>query len=92
MTASICKQMKDQSFSKNVLEDCSDEKELVLCTVRQFCSKYPWPSQSALRALILNSEINGFEKAFVRVGRRVLVNIPMFFQIIQKINQKGANE
>ena len=45
-----------------------------------------YPSESALRAIILDASINGFDKAIFRVGRRVLVNVPAFFQIIEEKN------
>ena len=61
-------------------------KEAQLITVRQFCERYSYPSESALRAIILDASINGFDKAIFRVGRRVLVNVPVFFQIIEEKN------
>ena len=61
-------------------------KEAQLITVRQFCERYAYPSESALRAIILDASINGFDKAIFRVGRRVLVNVPAFFQIIEEKN------
>lgn len=61
-------------------------QEAQLVTVRQFCERFTYPSESALRAIILESSVNGFDKAFFRVGRRVLVNVPTFFQIIQEKN------
>ncbi|MBS0637012.1 MAG: hypothetical protein JSS12_05845 [Verrucomicrobia bacterium] len=61
-------------------------QEAQLVTVRQFCERFTYPSESAMRAIILDSSINGFDKAIFRVGRRVLVNVPTFFQIIQEKN------
>ena len=61
-------------------------QEAQLVTVRQFCEKFTYPSESAMRAIILDSSINGFDKAIFRVGRRVLVNVPAFFEIIQEKN------
>ena len=61
-------------------------QEAQLVTVRQFCERFTYPSESAMRAIILDSSINGFYKAIFRVGRRVLVNVPTFFQIIQEKN------
>ena len=61
-------------------------QEAQLITVRQFCERYSYPSESALRAIILDASINGFDKAIFRVGRRVLVNVPAFFQIIEEKN------
>lgn len=92
MTVTASKKVKKQYTPDVIVTGIKEGDELHLFTVRQFCLKYTWPSESALRALILNSEINGFQSAFVRVGRRVLVNVPSFFQIIKKINQRGSNE
>ena len=61
-------------------------QEAQLVTVRQFCERFTYPSESAMRAIILDSSINVFDKAIFRVGRRVLVNVPTFFQIIQEKN------
>lgn len=67
-----------------------------LLTVRQFCSLFPWPSESALRAYIFRADEVGIEDAIVRVGRRVLVNPTRFFNGIQKIEEQskagGKNE
>jgi len=57
-----------------------------LLTVRQFAANYPWPSQSALRALIYHNKI---DKAVVRSGRRVLINEEKFFEILQGERQEG---
>lgn len=61
-------------------------QEAQLVTVRQFCEKFTYPSEGALRAIILDASINGFDKAIFRVGRRVLVNVPTFFEIISEKN------
>lgn len=60
--------------------------EVQLITVKQFCERFTYPSKSALRAIILDSSTNGFDKAIFRVGRRVLVNVSTFFQIIEEMN------
>ena len=61
-----------------------------LLTVRQFSEKHPAFPQGGLRALRFNSETNGFAKAFVTVGRKVLINEEAFFAVIEEQNQKGA--
>ncbi len=65
-------------------------KEAQLITVRQFCERYSYPSESALRAIILDASINGFDKAIFRLGRRVLVNVPAFFKS-SKRRTEGKN-
>lgn len=61
-----------------------------LLTVRQFSEKHPAFPQGGLRALRFNSATNGFAKAFVTVGRKVLINEEAFFAVIEEQNQKGA--
>jgi hypothetical protein len=68
-----------------------EENQLV--TVRQFITnnkhKGVWPeTESALRAIILDSDKNGFSKAVFRVNRRVLINPQIFYQIILEKNSK----
>ena len=60
----------------------------MLLTVNQFCDKHPWPTQSALRAIILEStqKEKYFEKVFKWVGRRVLVDEDAFWKEIEKMN------
>lgn len=64
--------------------------ESKLYTVKQFCEKHAWPSESAMRAIILDAPTNGFSRAFYRVGRRVLVNPQIFWEIIES-KQEAAN-
>lgn len=57
-------------------------------TVKQFCEKYKgkWPSQSALRAIILDANWgqNNFKEAFIRIGRRVLIDENKFWECVRK--------
>lgn len=63
-----------------------DHKEIKYLTVKQFCSKQPWPTESALRAIILDAKWkqNNFKSAFIRIGRRVLVNEKEFWNCLEK--------
>ena len=54
-----------------------------LITVYQFVEKYPWPKYGGLRWLIFHEKTNGFDKAFKRVGRRVLVDEEIFWEIVR---------
>lgn len=47
-------------------------------TVRGISKKYPWATEPALRWWIFNAQTNGFEKCIVRVGRKILIDIPKF--------------
>ena len=55
-------------------------------TVRQFACKYPAFSESSLRWLIFNQAENGFSAAFVKLGRRVLIDVQKFFQAVDANN------
>lgn len=59
------------------------QKEFV--TVRQFCERYKWPTQSALRAMILDAHTKGLESAFRRIGKRVLIDVGEFWRIIDQL-------
>lgn len=66
-----------------------------LLTVRQFCDKYRngWPSESALRAIILDASWgkNNFNAAFKRVGRRVLVSEKAFWEEVERLQEVEKN-
>lgn len=63
-----------------------------LYTVKQFIAKQngSWPSESALRAIILDAawEKNGFQKAFKRVNRRVLVDPFEFWAAVDRMQEE----
>lgn len=84
---------KNQTENDNIL-DSSYESQLL--TIRQFCSKYPWPSEAAMRAYVYKSNGLGIEDAFTRVGRRVLINPKKFFALIKQLDpnfkKKGTYE
>ncbi len=65
-----------------------DEKNNTFLTCRQFNERYPWPSESALRAIIQDAERRGFSKAFVRYGRRILINPNEFWAALER--QQGG--
>jgi hypothetical protein len=63
-------------------------------TVKDFCAKQPsWPSEGALRALILGASWgeNKFQSAFKRVGRRVLVDEVEFWLCVDRMQSKSRN-
>jgi hypothetical protein len=57
-------------------------------TIKQFSSQFLWPSESAMRSYVFKADLLGLQPAFLKVGRRLLVNPKKFFQMIQKINSK----
>lgn len=74
----------------------SQEEIRRLYTVKQFIAKQSgaWPStEAALRAIILDAAWgkNGFQNAFVRVNRRVLVNEIEFWKAVERL-QENTND
>jgi hypothetical protein len=65
-----------------------------LYTVKQFIAKQngSWPSESALRAIILDAAWgkNNFQAAFKRVNRRVLIDSDEFWAAVDRM-QEGPN-
>ncbi len=55
-----------------------------LLTVKQMAESCPAYSEAALRALIFSADEYGLEDVFIRVGRKVLVNAPLFAERISK--------
>lgn len=62
-----------------------------LYTVRQFIAKQngAWPTELALRAIILDAAWgkNGFQAAFKRVNRRVLVDAFEFWKEVDRMQE-----
>ncbi len=59
-----------------------------LLKVRQFSEKHPAFPEGAMRWMIFNATSNGFAAAFVRVGRKVLVDEAEFFRCIDIANER----
>jgi hypothetical protein len=66
-----------------------------LFTVSQFIGRHDgsWPSESALRAIILDASWgkNNFQSAFKRVNRRVLVDPVEFWKCVDRM-QEGRKD
>lgn len=66
-----------------------------LYTVKQFIAKQngSWPSESALRAIILDAswDKNDFQAAFKRVNRRVLVDAVEFWKAVDRMQEGVTN-
>lgn len=77
--------LENESISQ--CEIISGKAELdQLLTIRQFCKVFPWPSESALRAYIFRANDLGISDAFIRFGRRVLVDPKKFFMLIKQLH------
>ncbi len=57
-----------------------------LSTIKRFASANPAFSEGSLRWLRFNSDVNGFGRAFKKIGRRVLINEAEFFDAIERSN------
>lgn len=60
------------------------EKKLI--PVPKWNEHHDWPPLGGLRHLIFNSDKNGFGSAFLRVGRRVLIDENEFFRCVERMN------
>jgi len=62
-------------------------------SVKEFCKRNPTFTQSSLRWLIFNIEKkgNGFEKVVRRIGRRILINEPDFFEWLDAQKHQGPH-
>lgn len=58
-----------------------------LIPIPDWKKRYDWPKESTIRYWIFHADENGFNKAIVRVGRRILIDEEAFFQWIQ--NNQG---
>ena len=63
-----------------------DEHDTPLLTIRQFCDHYEWPSETALRSYVQRADELGLAKAFIKLGRRVLVDPTLFFSLVRAMN------
>lgn len=60
-----------------------------LYTVRQFSEKFKFVSQSSLRYLIFNADLNGFGRVIKRIGRKVLLDATAFDTWLKETNQEN---
>ena len=58
----------------------------ILLTVKQFCQEHPAFTQGGMRWLLFHRQQNGLERAVVKVGRRVLIDVEEFFAWINEQN------
>ncbi len=74
-------------MSKQKLEDHQNKQPSNrLIPVPDWNKHHAWPPIGGLRHLIFHSKSNGFDTAFKRVGRRVLVDEQEFFRCVDKMN------
>ena len=70
------------------LETKFDEKQQRLIPVSLWNKYHDWPSIAGLRYLIFNCDRNGFSTVIRRIGRRVLLSEPNFFEWVEQQNKK----
>ena len=63
----------------------STKPETRLIPLTQWEKFYPWPNVNGLRRLAFNRDENGFGPAFVKIGRKLLVDEARFFEIAREI-------
>ena len=63
-----------------------------LLTVRQFCEKNAWPTESAMRSMIFRADDMGLRDAFIKVNRRVLVDSCRFCELIRQQQLAAPNQ
>ena len=63
-----------------------------LATINQFAERYPWAKAGGLRWQVFNEQKNGLQEAgaVVRVGRKVLIDVPRYFEWIDKQQGRAA--
>lgn len=57
-----------------------------LIPVPKWNDYHAWPPAGGMRHLIFHAQNNGFDRAFLRVGRSVLVNEGEFFAACERAN------
>jgi hypothetical protein len=58
-----------------------------LRTVRQFCAENPVFSPGGIRWLLFHRRENGLDRAVVRCGRRIFIDVDRFFAWLDEQNE-----
>lgn len=61
----------------------TDQKSRLI-PVEDWPNFHPWPPVGGLRHLLFHRRSNGFERAVVRSGRRLLIDEAAFFDCLRK--------
>lgn len=70
----------------------SSKSETRLIPLVDWPKFHPWPPIGGLRHLAFFARQRGFAKAFVKVGRRLLIDEAEFFRVVKEMNQATNNE
>jgi hypothetical protein len=62
----------------------NEHTETQFIPVPDWNKHYEWPPTGGMRHIIFHATSNGFEDAFVRVGRRILIDRKRFWEIVEQ--------
>ena len=57
-----------------------------LMTILQFKAEHPWATEGGLRWQRYNCESNGFQKAFISIGSKLLIDESEYFRCVDRQN------
>lgn len=55
-----------------------------LITIEDFCKKYSWPTEGALRNYITQRKKLGLSRAIFKFGKRVVIDEEEFFRLVRE--------
>lgn len=59
-------------------------KDKRIWTFKQFAAYFAWPTYYGMRNFHAKRKEKGFEDAFLKVGKRVLIDVDKFWELIQE--------
>ena len=71
------------------MEEAKSTSGRRLYAVKEWPKVHGNPSEGGLRHLIFNAETNGFKKVIRRIGRRILLDEPSYFEWLDESNGRG---
>lgn len=52
-------------------------------TIKKFAKKYPAFTEPSLRWMAFNRKANGFDRAFIKIGRKLLIDDAAFVECLR---------
>lgn len=52
--------------------------------MRQFCEYYRWPTFAGMRHRFAARKTNGYDSAFLKDGKRIVVDVERFWEILRE--------
>lgn len=65
----------------------NNESSKKIIPITEWSKHYSWPPIGGLRHLVFHAKKNGFSSVVRRVGGRVLISEPAFFEWVEKQNK-----